>query len=170
MPGTTKASGPAGTGRESQGFRPVFAYELGWRWLPDDGHRTPFGHTSGHTGNDANVCLGGTRPEGAFCGTAGPLPAAVRRTTIALHGLEDPSWMIRSRFGCPHRWVARSDGPPGAWDDGLQTSSVWPSRHFFMEHRRPTGHPLPVWSTSSARCRRESPTWRSDIVSTFSRR
>lgn len=33
----------------NQGFRPVFAYELGWCWLPDDDHLTAFGHTSGHT-------------------------------------------------------------------------------------------------------------------------
>ena len=26
-----------------------FAWSLGWRWLPDDGLRTPFGHTLGHT-------------------------------------------------------------------------------------------------------------------------
>ena len=38
-----------------------FYCELGWRWVPDDGGRTPFGHTHGHTDGDANVCLLGTR-------------------------------------------------------------------------------------------------------------
>jgi hypothetical protein len=42
-------------------FLPVFAYELGWRWLSNDGSGTAFGHTAGHTAADANVCLLSTR-------------------------------------------------------------------------------------------------------------
>ena len=80
------------------------------------------------------------------------------------------SWMIRSPSVCLHRWVAASGERPVAWGAGLRTSSAWRSRHFFREHRRPTVNRRNAWSTSSARCLRESPTWRSDIVSTFSRR
>ena len=81
-----------------------------------------------------------------------------------------PSWTIRSPSVCPHRWVARSGEPLAAWDAGLRTSSAWHSRRSFREHRQPTVNEPNGWSTSSARCRRESPTWQSDIVSTFSRR
>jgi hypothetical protein len=31
-----------------------------WRWLPNDGSGIAFGHTGGHTPDDANVCLLGT--------------------------------------------------------------------------------------------------------------
>ncbi len=48
-------------GPETIHFRPVLYWELGWRWLPCDGPWTAFGHTGGHTGADANVCLMGTR-------------------------------------------------------------------------------------------------------------
>jgi len=48
-------------GPEIDDFRPVFCSDLGWRWLLDDGRRTPFGHTGGHTGTDANVCLSEAR-------------------------------------------------------------------------------------------------------------
>jgi hypothetical protein len=81
-----------------------------------------------------------------------------------------PSWTIRSPSVCPHRWVVRSGEHPAAWDVGLRTSSAWRSRHSSREHRQPTVNPPTAWSTSSARCRRESRTWRNDIVITFSRR
>jgi hypothetical protein len=32
-----------------------------WRWLPDDGRWTAFGHTFGHTPHDAKECLVGAR-------------------------------------------------------------------------------------------------------------
>ena len=48
-------------GPEIHDFRPVFCWELGWRWVPDDARRTAFVHTAGHTAADANVCLLGTR-------------------------------------------------------------------------------------------------------------
>ena len=51
-------------GPEIDDFRPVFYWDVGWPWLPNDGPWTKFGHTGGHTGVDANVCLTGTR-----CGT-----------------------------------------------------------------------------------------------------
>jgi len=38
-----------------------FYWIVGWRWLPNDGSRTAFGHTAGHTRDDANVCLSSTR-------------------------------------------------------------------------------------------------------------
>src|SRR6516165_4146421 len=88
-----------------------------------DGHGTAFWHTCGHTGIDADVCLGAQVQRASCRPTAGTLLAAVRRTTIAMHALEDPSWTIRSRFVCPHRWVARCGGHPAASDDGLRTSS-----------------------------------------------
>jgi hypothetical protein len=56
-----------------------------------DGPRTGFGHTGGHTGADAIVCLVGPTSEvGVASRPASTLPAAVRRTTIAVHALEDP--------------------------------------------------------------------------------
>jgi hypothetical protein len=42
---------------QRSGFRPVFHWNVGWRWLPNDRSWTAFGHTGGHTGDDANVCL-----------------------------------------------------------------------------------------------------------------
>ena len=51
-------------GPEIDDFRPVSYWDVGWPWLPNDGPWTKFGHTGGHTGVDANVCLTGTR-----CGT-----------------------------------------------------------------------------------------------------
>jgi len=48
-------------GPEIDDFRPVFYWDLGWRWLRNDGSWTTFGHTPGHTKADANVCLVGTR-------------------------------------------------------------------------------------------------------------
>jgi hypothetical protein len=50
-------------GPEIDDFSPVFHWWVGCRWLPIDGSRTEFGHTGGHTGVDANVCLVGTRVE-----------------------------------------------------------------------------------------------------------
>jgi hypothetical protein len=40
-------------GPQIDDFRPIFSWELGWRWLPDDGPLTSFGHTRGHTPADA---------------------------------------------------------------------------------------------------------------------
>ena len=48
-------------GPEIDDFRPVFYWNVGWRWLPTDRSRTAFGHTGGHTRDDANVCLSSTR-------------------------------------------------------------------------------------------------------------
>ena len=124
------------------------------RWLAIDGPQAGCEHTS---------------TVGVVSRPASTLPAAVRRTTIAVHALEDPSWTIRSPSVCPHGWVARSGEHLAAWDAGLRTSSAWHSRRSFREHRQPTVNERNGWSTSSARCRRESPTWQSDIVSTFSR-
>ena len=44
-------------GLEIDDFGPVFYCDLGWRWLANDGSWTAFGHTGGHTGADATVCL-----------------------------------------------------------------------------------------------------------------
>jgi hypothetical protein len=41
------------TGLKSNDFGPVFSLVRGWRWLPIDGPRTEFGHTSGHIAADA---------------------------------------------------------------------------------------------------------------------
>jgi hypothetical protein len=41
---------------------PFLCWKPGWRWLPDDGLRAPFGHTLEHTVADASVCLRGTHP------------------------------------------------------------------------------------------------------------
>ena len=49
-----KAAGKLRIGPEIDDFRPVFYCKLGWRWLPTDDRWTPFGHTGGHTGADAN--------------------------------------------------------------------------------------------------------------------
>jgi hypothetical protein len=47
--GPLTREGESQNGPENDDFRPVFYCSLGWRWLPDDGRRTPFGHTLGHT-------------------------------------------------------------------------------------------------------------------------
>src|SRR4029453_8883249 len=51
-----KAARDYRTGRKLNDFRPVFYWFLGWRWLPDDGRWTAFGHSRA----DSNVCLMGT--------------------------------------------------------------------------------------------------------------
>ena len=56
-----KASQESRNGPEIDDFRPVFYWNVGWRWLPNDGSWAAFGHTGGHTGRDANVCLSSTR-------------------------------------------------------------------------------------------------------------
>ena len=158
-------------GPEIYDFRPVFYWDLGWRWLRNDGSWTALGHTGGHTGAGATVCLVGTRRRSELRADP-PAPCPLQCVALQLQCTHwrIPSWTIRSPSVCPHRWVARSGEHLAAWDADLRTSSAWHSRRSFREHRQPTVNEPNGWSTSSARCRRESPTWQSDIVSTFSRR
>ena len=81
-----------------------------------------------------------------------------------------PSWTIRSRSGCPPRWVVRFGEHRVASDAARQTSFAWRSKHSCRERRRPTARQPNARSTSSARCRLESRTWRNDIGSTSSLR
>ena len=94
-------------------FRPVFYWQRGWRWRPDDGSRTAFGHTLGHTPADHNVCLMGKR----LCpaSSEGLRPGTTRRTRSssgAQHGSRtspsssstaicSTSWSIRTQAVTP---------------------------------------------------------------------
>ena len=64
------------------GFRPVFAYELGCRWVLLDRYWTASGHTFGHSGVDGVECRGAsttTVPSDQLNGSP------VRRATIRLN-------------------------------------------------------------------------------------
>jgi len=158
-------------GPEIVDFRPVFYWELGWRWLPNDGSQTAFGHTGEHTTADV-IGASWAHVEGQRCEPTRQHLARCSASPLQLQCTHwrIPSWTIRSPSVCPHRWVARSGEHLAAWDADLRTSSAWHSRRSFREHPQPMVNEPNGWSTSSARCRRESPTWQSDIVSTFSRR
>jgi hypothetical protein len=102
-----KAAGSHRTGLKSS-IRPDFYWDLGWRWLLIDDHRTAFGHTGGHTGADANVCLSGTRCATLF---AVKLRCLGRREEREAQG--GPRHRVRGRR-LPHRaWrPARHPGTP----------------------------------------------------------